>query len=109
MADVARRKLGIDPAKDLHIKRITVAGEPGGSIPATRKRIEEAWGTKAYDHIGATETGAWSFECTYQCGLHVNDALFIVEIEDRDTGELITEPGRKGKMVIPALHRMAQQ
>jgi len=108
MADTARRKLGIDPAKDLQIRKITVAGEAGGSVPATKKRMEEAWGAKVYDHIGATEIGAWSFECRYQSGLHVNEALFLVEIEDIDSGENITEPGRRGKMVITALDRMAQ-
>jgi len=108
MADTARRKLGIDPAKDLQIRRITVAGEPGGSIPTTKKRMEEAWGAKVYDHVGATEIGAWSFECRYQSGLHINEALFLVEIEDIDSGEIITEPGRRGKMVITALDRMAQ-
>lgn len=108
MADVARRKLAIDPAKDLTIRKITVAGEAGGSIPATKKRMEEAWGAKVYDHVGATEIGAWSFECTYQSGLHVNEALFLVEIEDVDSGELITGPEKRGKMVITALDRMAQ-
>jgi phenylacetate-CoA ligase len=108
MADTARRKLGIDPAKDLQIRRITVAGEAGGSVPATKKRMEEAWGAKVYDHVGATEIGAWSFECRYQSGLHINEALFLVEIEDIDSGEIITEPGRRGKMVITAFDRMAQ-
>ncbi len=108
MADTAKRKLGIDPAKDLQIKRITVSGEPGGSVPTTKKRMEEAWGAKVYDHIGATEIGAWSYECTAQAGLHVIEALFLVEIEDVDTGELITEPGRRGKMVVTNLDRMAQ-
>jgi phenylacetate-CoA ligase len=108
MADTARRKLGIDPAKDLQIRRITVAGEAGGSVPATKKRMEEAWGAKVYDHVGATEIGAWSFECAYQSGLHINEALFLVEIEEIDSGEIITEPGRRGKMVITALDRIAQ-
>ncbi|MBA4419045.1 MAG: phenylacetate--CoA ligase [Syntrophus sp. (in: bacteria)] len=108
MADTAR-KMGIDPAKDLNIKRITCAGEPGASIPTTKKRMEEAWGAKAYDHVGATEIGAWSYECTHQPGgLHVNEAFFIVEIEDIDTGEIIEEPGRKGKMVVTALDRIAK-
>ncbi len=44
MADTARNKLGIDPARDLQIQRIISAGEPGGSIPTTKKRMEEAWG-----------------------------------------------------------------
>ena len=109
MADTARRKLGIDPAKELTIRRITCAGEPGASIPTTKRRMEEAWGAKVYDHIGATEIGAWSYECLEQPGgLHVNEALFLVEIEDIETGETITEPERPGKMVITAFDRIAQ-
>ena len=109
MADTAKRKLGIDPAKDLQIRRITCAGEPGASIPTTKRRMEEAWGAKVYDHIGATEIGAWSYECLEQPGgLHVNEALFLVEIEDIETGEIITEPERPGKMVITAFDRIAQ-
>ena len=38
-------------------------------------------------------------------GMHVNEAFFLVEIEDVDTGEIIEEPGRRGKMVITALDR----
>ena len=109
MADTARNKLGIDPAKDLNIQKITCAGEPGASIPTTKKRMEAAWGAKVYDHIGATEIGAWSYECTEQPGgLHVNEALFLVEIEDIETGEIITDPGKEGKMVITALDRIAK-
>ena len=107
MADTAR-KIGIDP-KSLGIKRITCAGEPGASIPTTKQRIEDAWGGNVYDHIGATEIGAWSYMCTYEPrGLHVNEAFFLVEIEDVDTGELIQEPGRNGKMIITAFDRVAK-
>jgi phenylacetate-CoA ligase len=106
MADTATR-LGISP-KSLNIEKITVAGEPGGSIPTTKKRMEEAWGTRVYDHIGATEIGAWGYECVCQSGIHINEALFTVEIEDINTGELITEPDRPGKMIITNLDRMAQ-
>jgi phenylacetate-CoA ligase len=107
MAETAR-KMGIDPAKDLYIRRITVAGEPGGSIPATRKRMEEAWGAKVYDQVGSTEIGHWGWECRYQTGLHVNEAFYLVEIEDVNTGKPITEPGKLGKMVVTTFDRMAQ-
>ena len=106
MADTAR-KMGIDP-RSIGIQRITCAGEPGASISTTKKRIEDAWGAKVYDHIGATEIGAWSYSCTFQKGLHVNEAFFLVEIEDIDTGEIIDTPGKNGKMVITALDRMAK-
>jgi phenylacetate-CoA ligase len=109
MADVARNKLGIDPAKDMNIQKIMGAGEPGASIPTTKKRMEDAWGAKVYDHIGITEVGSWSYECTEQPGgQHVNEALFLVEIEDIETGEIITEAGKEGKMIITALDRIAK-
>ena len=38
-------------------------GRPGASLPATKRRIETAWGARCYDHVGATEVGAWGFEC----------------------------------------------
>ncbi len=108
MADTARSKMGIDPA-GLGITKITCAGEPGASIPSTKRRMEKAWNAKVYDHAGATEIGAWSYECRQQPGgMHVNEALFLVEIEDADTGEIIEAPRRRGKMVITALDRLAQ-
>lgn len=108
MADTAKNSMGLEPA-EMSINKITCAGEPGASISSTKKRMEEAWGAKVYDHAGATEIGAWSYECEYQPkGMHVNEAFFLVEIEDRETGEIIKGPGKKGKMVITALDRHAQ-
>jgi phenylacetate-CoA ligase len=108
MADTARNKLGIEPS-ELSINKITCAGEPGASIPSTKKRMETSWGARVYDHAGATEIGAWSYECRNQPGgIHVNEAFFLVEIEDMQTGEIIQEPGRRGKMIITALDRQAQ-
>jgi phenylacetate-CoA ligase len=109
MADTAVKKLGINPAKDLGVRKITVAGEPGGLVPATKKRMEDAWNAEVFDHAGATEIGAWGFECgSHPGGLHVNEAMFLTQIEDPETGELITEPGKRGKLVITALDRYAQ-
>jgi phenylacetate-CoA ligase len=108
MADTARRKMDIEPT-ELGITKITCAGEPGASIPSTKKRMQDAWNARVFDHAGATEIGAWSYECLAQPGgMHVNDAFFLVEIEDIDSGELIDKPGRSGKMVITALDRFAQ-
>ncbi len=108
MGDTALNQMGIKPA-NLTIKKITCAGEPGASIPSTKKRIQELWNAKVYDHAGATEIGAWSYECVEQSGgIHINEALFLVEIEDIDTGKIITEPGKRGKMIITALDRIAQ-
>lgn len=108
MAATAKDRMGIDPF-GLTIDKITCAGEPGALIPSTKKRMEEAWGAKVYDHAGATEIGAWGYECLAQPGgMHVNEAMFLVEIEDLETGEIIHQPGRRGKMIITAFDRMAQ-
>ena len=47
------------------VRLLIVAGEPGGSIPATRGRIEEAWSARVIDHSGMTETGPLTAECTH--------------------------------------------
>ena len=107
MAETANN-MGLNPA-EMSIEKITCAGEPGASIPSTKERMERAWGAKVYDHAGATEIGAWSYECKAQPGgLHVNEAFFLVEIVDVETGEPIEQPGRRGKMVITAFDRLAQ-
>jgi len=85
--------------------RVTIhAGEPGASIPATRERIENAWGAKAYDHAGMTEMGAFGFACSKQRGLHVNEAEFIAEILDPHSGQPVLE-GQTGELVLTNLGR----
>lgn len=82
--------------------RVTVhAGEPGASIPSTKSRIEKAWGARCFDHAGATEVGAWGFECQEQNGLHVNEAEFIAEVIDPVSGE----PAEEGELVLTNLGR----
>jgi phenylacetate-CoA ligase len=77
------------------------AGEPGASVPGTKERIENAWGARCYDHAGATEVGAWGFECQAQAGIHVNEGEFICEIIDPATGE----PAQEGELVMTNLGR----
>jgi phenylacetate-CoA ligase len=105
LAEAARRE-GIDLAGSA--VRLTIhAGEPGANIDSTRRRIEASWGARAFDHAGATEVGAWGFECPQRAGLHLNEEEFIGEIIDptngrtADEGELvITNLGRIGMPVI---------
>jgi phenylacetate-CoA ligase len=100
------RKAGMDLAKDFAIKITIHAGEPGASIPSTKKLIEESWGAKCYDHAGATEVGAFGFECQAQPGaIHVNENEFIAEVIDPNSGEA-TRAGEKGELVITNLGRI---
>lgn len=86
--------------------RITIhAGEPGASIPATKKRIEEVWGARCFDHYGMTEVGAVSFECIYQSGgIHVIESEYVAEVIDPRTNEPVP-PGADGELVLTNLGR----
>ena len=96
--------------KHLSVEKIIVAGEPGGSVPATRDRIESAWGARLIDHAGATEVGPWGFADDDGKGLHVNEAHFIPEFLSVATGHpaqsgelshlILTSLGRTGSPVI---------
>jgi phenylacetate-CoA ligase len=100
------REIGIDPKKDIPVNKIFSGGEPGASIPATKKRIEDAWGGKIFDQLGATEAPLWAFECRAQRGLHLNEAMDLIEILNPETFEPV-EPGEIGTAVITTLDRYA--
>lgn len=85
--------------------RVTIhAGEPGASIPATRQRIEQAWGARTFDHAGMTEMGAYGFMCAQQSGIHVNEEEFLAEILDTQSGQPVQE-GEVGELVLTNLGR----
>lgn len=86
------------------VRKILVAGEPGGSLPVVRERIERGWNARVHDHAGMTEVGAWGFECAAAPGgLHVNEAQFIAEVIDPATGLAATEGD--GELVLTNLGR----
>ncbi len=87
--------------------RTTVhAGEPGASLPAVKARIEAAWGAKCYDHAGASEVGAFTFECQARPGaIHAIDSEFIVEAIDPATLRSVAA-GEEGELVVTNLGRI---
>lgn len=103
LAETAR-SLGLDLASTTI--RVTIhAGEPGASLPNVRRSIEESWGATCFDHAGATEVGAWAFDCQARAGaIHLNEAEFIYEVIDPETCEPV-EAGSPGELVITNLGR----
>src|SRR5206468_2470798 len=83
------------------VKTIIVAGEPGGSILATRARIESLWaGAQVFDHHGMTEVGPVTYECPARAGvLHVIESAYLAEILDPGTGAPV-QPGDSGELVL---------
>ncbi|HHX51864.1 MAG TPA: phenylacetate--CoA ligase, partial [Clostridia bacterium] len=99
---------GIDPLKDLNIKKIFVAGEPGGSIPETREQIEALWGADLYDYYGLSDIfGACAGMCEQKEGLHWAEDHILMEVIDPDTGEEVPE-GERGEMVLTSLKKKAR-
>lgn len=90
------------------VRRIIVAGEPGGSIPAVRTRIEQLWpGARVFDHHGMTEVGPVTYECPAQPGvLHVIESGYYAEILEPGTGQPV-QPGLTGELVLTPLGRTA--
>lgn len=98
-------KSGIDPKKDLSIKKIIVAGELGGSIDATRKAIEDLWGAELYDFYGLSDIfGACAAMCDAKDGLHICEDQILVETVDLHTGEVLPA-GSVGELVFTTLRK----
>ena len=93
------------------IKRVMVAGEPGGGEPAFRSKLEEGWGARVTEAMGIGDIGVslWG-ECEHQQGMHLGARGFVhAELIDPATGAAIPmEDGAKGELVLTHLqHRAA--
>ncbi len=102
------KKNGIDPAKDLAINKIIVAGESGGSIAATRQAIETLWDADLYDFFGISDIfGACAGMCEVKDGLHIAEDHILVETVDIHTGEVLPD-GEQGELVLTTLRKHAR-
>ena len=104
LAELASQE-GIDLAGS-PVRMLIVAGEPGGSIPSTRKRIETVWGARVIDHYGMTEVGPVAVEAADR-----PEALAV--LEDRYVAEVLVPGGTKpvpagdvGELILTNLGRV---
>ncbi|MBN1109770.1 MAG: phenylacetate--CoA ligase family protein [Methanomassiliicoccales archaeon] len=87
--------------RSLGLKAIICSSEPLSE--AVRREMEEAWGCKCLSQYGMTEMGlATAIECHEQTGLHINEADFLVEVIDPDSGKRLP-PGEEGELVWTSL------
>jgi phenylacetate-CoA ligase len=105
LAEVAAEE-NIDLAAS-RIRAVIVAGEPGGSVPATRAQISRLWrGARVVDHHGMTEVGPVSYGCPARPDvLHVIADSFIAEIIDPLTLQPVPR-GVTGELVLTNLGRL---
>jgi phenylacetate-CoA ligase len=99
------KTMGVDLAGS-SVKRLILSGEPAGSIPATKRLIEEEWGAKAADTAGMTEVGTiMIFECEKQPGgTHIIEDHYIEEVINPDSGEPVPY-GELGERLITSFGR----
>ncbi len=91
----------------LRITKLIVAGEPGGSIPEVRARLEKLWDARVFDHHGMTEVGPVSFECIDRPqNLVVIEDAYFAEVIDPATGKEVAE-GECGELLLTTLDRTA--
>jgi phenylacetate-CoA ligase len=103
LAELAAKE-GIDLAGS-PVRMLIVAGEPGGSIPATRARIEAVWGARVIDHYGMTEVGPVAVEPFDQPGhLAVLEDRFVAEFVDPETAAPAAD-GAPAELVLTNLGR----
>jgi phenylacetate-CoA ligase len=89
---------------DLPVEKIIVAGEPGGSVTATRSRIQTAWNARVFDHGGATEIGPWGFADAEGRGLYINESQFLAEFVSIESGHAARE-GELAQLILTTLGR----
>ncbi|MGH9361664.1 MAG: phenylacetate--CoA ligase family protein, partial [Thermoanaerobaculia bacterium] len=103
LLDVAREE-AVDPSSG-SLRSVFVAGEPGGCVPEVRRRIEEGFGARVFDHWGMTEVGPLGFEAVEDPGhLLLLESECIAEVLDPTTLEPVG-PGARGELCITTLGR----
>lgn len=96
---------GIDLG-DSAVRALLVAGEPGGSVPAVRRRLTKMWGgAEVFDQHGMTEVGPVSFPNPRLPGLlHIDEHAYLAEIVDPSTLEPVPV-GEPGELLLTTLSR----
>ena len=99
-------KRGIDPRKELALRRAFVGAEP--YTEETRRKIEHGLGLRVYNSYGLSEMNGpgVAFECQEQQGMHLWEDHFLMEIIDPQSGEPLPA-GERGELVLTTLTREA--
>ncbi len=97
---------GINPHKDLSLRKAFVGAEPHSE--ETRRRIEEVFDIDVYNSYGLTEMNGpgVAFECEEKAGMHLWEDNFYMEVIDPQSGEPLPE-GQTGELVLTSLRREA--
>ncbi|HUF88210.1 MAG TPA: AMP-binding protein [Thermohalobaculum sp.] len=104
LGEVARR-MGREP-RATKLSKIMLGGEPGASIPATRRMLEELWDAKCFDGYGSLEFQPIGWDCAAQQGPHLVEDFAVAEVLDPETGAPVAD-GTAGVLVLTHLDKQA--
>jgi phenylacetate-CoA ligase len=107
LAEVAAGE-NVDP-RDFGLRVMVFSGEPGAGIPATKRRIEEAFGAACIDSGSMAEMTPWmtNAECEFRRGMHLWQDIVYCEVCDPRTFEPLAYGG-EGTPVYTHLERTSQ-
>jgi len=102
LADHASRHMPEFDFRKTRLRRGIFGAEPW--TEAMRREIETRMGIDAYDIYGLSEVigPGVACECSAKQGLHVFEDMFLVEVIDPDSGEVLPE-GSQGEIVYTSL------
>ena len=104
LAEWARQR-GMDLARS-SVRRLMVAGEPGGGEPAMRAQLEAGWGASVTEAmgIGDISVSLWG-ECEAKAGMHFSGRGFVhFELIDPASGAALPiADGATGELVLTHL------
>ena len=109
LAEVAKG-MGLDPHKDFGFRFMFFSGEPGASVPATRKQIEDTYGCYIVDMGTMAEMTPWMSNsgCRHlDQGMHLWQDLVYTEMVDPHSKEPVPLGG-EGVPVYTHLERTSQ-
>jgi phenylacetate-CoA ligase len=96
--------------RESSVRRVLVAGEPGGGEAGFRSALEHGWGAKVTEAMGIGDIGVslWG-ECEAQDGMHLGArGLVHAELIDPDSGAVLDlEDGVSGELVLTHLRHEA--
>ncbi|MBI4277973.1 MAG: phenylacetate--CoA ligase family protein [Armatimonadetes bacterium] len=107
LAEVAAQE-GVDP-RDFRFRIMFFSGEPGASIPSTKRKIQETFGAACIDSGSMAEMTPWmtNGECEFRCGMHLWQDIVYCEVCDPRSFEPVPF-GHEGTPVYTHLERTSQ-
>jgi phenylacetate-CoA ligase len=107
LADYVRKHQNMEPS-ELGFRKLVVGAEPGGGVPAIKKRLQEDYQALVSEGMGNSDAAPIIFgECPAQQGMHFCAQEYIVpELIDPDSGKLIEmTDGAEGELVYTLIDR----